>query len=36
MIDHSGGLRYPALEKITGEGVAQEAGIDRLLQSKTR
>ncbi|WP_417620916.1 M61 family metallopeptidase [Parasphingorhabdus sp.] len=35
MVDHSGGLRYPALEKITGEGVAQEAGIDRLLQSKT-
>jgi len=36
MVDHSGGLRYPALEKITGEGVDQEGGIDRLLQSKTR
>ena len=36
MVDHSDGLRYPALEKITGEGVDQEGGIDRLLQSKTR
>ena len=36
MVDHSGGLRYPALEKITGEGVDQEGGIDRLLQPKTR
>jgi predicted metalloprotease with PDZ domain len=36
MVDQSGGLRYPALEKITGEGVDQEGGIDRLLQSKTR
>ena len=36
MVDHSDGLRYPALEKITGEGAAQEGGIDRLLQPKTR
>tara|TARA_R110001592_G_scaffold5261_11_gene29050 strand:- start:2964 stop:4904 length:1941 start_codon:yes stop_codon:yes gene_type:complete len=36
MVDHSGGLRYPALDKITGEGVDQESGIDRLLQPKTR
>lgn len=36
MVDHSGGLRYPALEKITGEGVDKEGGIDRLLQPKTR
>ena len=36
MVDHSGGLRYPALEKITGEGADQEGGIDRLLQPKTR
>ena len=36
MVDHSDGLRYPALEKITGEGVDQESGIDRLLQPKTR
>ncbi len=36
MVDHSGGLRYPALEKITGEGVDQESGIDRLLQPKTK
>ncbi|MEH6789769.1 M61 family metallopeptidase [Parasphingorhabdus sp.] len=36
MVDHSGGLRYPALEKITGEGAEQQGGIDRLLQPKTR
>ena len=36
MVDHSGGLRYPALEKITGEGAEKEGGIDRLLQPKTR
>lgn len=36
MVDHSGGLRYPALEKITGEGADQEGGIDRLLQPKIR
>lgn len=36
MVDHSGGLRYPALEKITGEGVDQEGGIDRLLRPKTK
>ncbi len=36
MVDHSDGLRYPALEKITGEGAEQEGGIDRLLQPKTR
>ncbi|MEO9599300.1 peptidase M61 [Parasphingorhabdus sp.] len=36
MVDHSGGLRYPALKKITGEGVEQEGGIDRLLQPKTK
>ncbi len=36
MVDHSGGLRYPALEKITGEGADQEGGIDRLLRPKTR
>jgi len=36
MVDHSGGLRYPALEKNTEEGADQEGGIDRLLQPKTR
>ena len=36
MVDHSGGLRYPALEKITGEGVDQDGGIDRLLEPITR
>ena len=36
MVDHADGLRYPALEKITGEGVDREGGIDRLLQPKTR
>ncbi|WP_321326732.1 peptidase M61 [uncultured Parasphingorhabdus sp.] len=36
MVDHSDGLRYPALEKITGEGVDLKGGIDRLLQPKTR
>ena len=36
MVDHSDGLRYPALEKITGEGANKDGGIDRLLQPKTR
>ena len=36
MVDHSDGLRYPALEKISGEGANQDGGIDRLLQPKTR
>ena len=37
MVDYSGGLRYPALEKINnGEGAHNEAGIDRLLKPKTK
>ena len=40
LVDYSGGLRYPHLEKITaeeadGEGDEAEPGIDRLLQPKT-
>jgi len=33
MVAYNGGLRYPKLEKITGEGV-QERGIDRLLKPR--
>ena len=33
MVAYAEGLRYPALEKITGEGVKLR-GIDRLLQPK--
>ncbi len=37
LIDHSGGLRYPHLEKIiSDEGVAIEGDIDRLLRPKTK
>ncbi|MEH6757058.1 MAG: peptidase M61 [Parasphingorhabdus sp.] len=46
LVDYSGGLRYPHLEKLpgtkigaeegTGEGGDIETGIDRLLQPKTR
>ncbi len=41
MVDYSGGLRYPHLEKITadetaGEGSQAEGGIDRLLTPRTR
>ena len=36
LVDYSGGLRYPALEKIAGEGVETEGGIDKLLMPKTR
>ncbi len=41
LVDYSGGLRYPHLDKITadetaGEGDQTEGGIDRLLKPKTR
>jgi predicted metalloprotease with PDZ domain len=41
LVDYSGGLRYPHLEKIiadatAGEGGQAEGGIDRLLEPKTR
>ncbi|MEO9467812.1 peptidase M61 [Parasphingorhabdus sp.] len=36
LVDYSDGLRYPHLEKISGEGIAVEGGIDRLLKPKTR
>ncbi|VAV91351.1 PDZ domain family protein, partial [hydrothermal vent metagenome] len=36
LVDYSGGLVYPNLEKITGEGVAAEGGIDRLLRPRTK
>lgn len=34
LVDYAGGLVYPNLEKITGEGAIQEGGIDRLLKPK--
>ncbi len=33
MVDYNGGLRYPKLEKITGEGV-EKRGIDELLKPR--
>mgnify|MGYP000574952298 CR=1 FL=1 len=36
LVDHAGGLLYPKLEKITGEGAVQDGGIDRLLKPKFR
>lgn len=36
LVDYSDGLRYPHLEKISGEGIAVEGGIDRLLKPRTR
>ncbi|SIN59969.1 Predicted metalloprotease, contains C-terminal PDZ domain [Parasphingorhabdus marina DSM 22363] len=36
LVDYSGGLRYPHLQKIPGQDDRTEGGIDRLLKPKTR